>query len=66
VTTTVLWIGVPTTKSNIRFQCDDGAFTGIDLDLAGPTATTTISSTSYTLFPLNQFSKTVPVYAVSL
>jgi hypothetical protein len=66
VTTTVLWIGVPTTKSNIRFQCDDGAFTGIDLDLAGPTATTTISSTPYTLFPLNQFSKSVPVYAVSL
>jgi hypothetical protein len=64
--TDMLWIGVPTSKANIRFQCDDGAFTGIQLDLAGPTATTTISGTQYTLFPLNKFSKSVPVYAVSL
>ena len=64
--TDMLWIGVPTSKANIDFQCDDGAFTGIQLDLAGPTSTTTISGTPYTLFPLNGFSKTVPVYAVSL
>jgi hypothetical protein len=64
--TDMIWIGVPSSKDKIRFQCDDGAFTGIQLDLAGPTATTTISGVQYTLFPLNQFSKSVPIYAVSL
>lgn len=61
--TDMLWIAIPTSKSNVMWQYDNPPFTGIDTQPDGPTATQTLSGTPYTLVPFNGFTKAYAIYA---
>lgn len=63
VTTDVVWVAYPASFSaNLDWQYD-GAFAASNLTPAGPTTTTTISSTLYNVVPFNGFGKAIKIYA---
>ena len=63
VATDVVWVAYPASFSaNLDWQYD-GSFAASNITPAGPTTTTTISSTLYNVVPFDGFGKAIKIYA---